>query len=855
MSDLDDIFDPHYAAVDLFTNRISEHTAFSVAILNHAQRLTDGVATLDVPARRNVLSFFGIGGIGKTALSKRLERWLLGELPNTDWGGPPRFDQSFRTARIDFHGSRVVSAIDVVLAVRAALAGEGRRFPAFDVGLAAWWSLARPGQPLPALSDGTGFDVRAQVVDTVGDVIGDAGLGWGIGPFSVRTGVRIVDAIRTNRLRDRLVRQCAPLVAITEAARRDPSQDVAASLAGLLSWDLQRLVVGERPIGVVFADAVEYVQGGDRVQERLLNRIVHLTPSILWVVTSQRSLDWADPTLCGVLPKAGPAIWPGLDGRGEEEPRQHLVGDLVDEDIVRYLRRASGSGGFPVLSEEVMDRIRHGSHGLPLYLDLSLSIAQSAPGEKLEPSSFGGPLPALVTRVFADLPPEEREVARTASLLPRFNPTVVAEAAKQLEGDALRFCSRALVRTDDHPRFPYRLHDVVRAALTEEMPSTPGSWSAGDRLARAHALMEVLRRRHDAVLDDIDCRLDLLQLAAGVCAAHDIEAPWLRKALLELPGLARTAERLPPPDARTWMGQVSRFFEGWRGRTGSERRVYLEELLQTDLPKDVARAARLFLAYSYRTSGYADRALPILQALLADEPDSSLLRYQVGRTLHTLGRYEELDDLLRRFPPAQPTEANRLRSDLSFERGHLAEAIAGAASRAEHLDAVGQHRVALENRSAALWRSALAGRTTAPECDVMIAKADRYGMHLVMRTALAAKVICLVGDEAAVTGILTEASSVIEASAGREGWREWTAELLHALRLDDRQRVAAVHGRWRTRVPSCTANYRLVDRLLQTAGYKPTYPPLTDADDAERRWQSIIAAIVNPVEGIGSSSR
>ncbi|WP_433528570.1 tetratricopeptide repeat protein [Micromonospora sp. CA-263727] len=848
MTELDRIFEPQYKAVDLFTNRAPEHNAFAEAVLVHLERVVGGAGTLSDPARLNVLSFYGIGGIGKTALSRRLERWLLGELPETtDWGQSPMFDQSICTARIDFHGSKVVNAIDVLLCLRAALAGEGRRFPAFDLGLTAWWALACPGTPLPTVTNANGFDVRTQIIDTLGDVIGDLGVGLGIGPLSVRTGVRIVDAIRRRQLRDRLLRECHPLVAIIDEARRNPSQDVASSLAGLLSWDLERLVRGERPVAVAFADATEYIQGGDRVQERLFNRIVHLTPSVLWVVTSQRSLDWASPAVHGVLPQTGSGTWPGLCIPARAEPGQHLVGDLSEADVVTYLSRASGNGGNPTLSDAVMTRIRDGSHGLPLYLDLSLSIARAAGAQTLDPESFGGSLPALVTRVFADLPEEEREIARTASLLIRFDAALVATAAGRFEGDARRFCGRSLVRDDGHPRFPYRLHDAVRSALANEAPTGQGAWTPADRLARAHTLLDTLRQRHQDVLTDVDYRLDLLQLAAGLSAEHDIEVPWLRKALIELPGMSRTAERLPPPDVRTWMGQLSRFFEGWRGRTTSQRTVYLEELTATPLPKDVARAAHLFLAYAHRTAGDADRALLILQTLLAAEPESSLLRYQVGRTLHTLGRYDELDDLLRHSPPVDDTEADRLRSDLAFERGQLIEAIAGPAARAEHLHALGRHRTAMENEAAALWRASLAGRITVAECDSMIGRADRHGMWLVLRTSLAAKAVCLAGDGPAVTAILAEAASIVQSVSGFMGWREWSAGLLHALRLDDRQRIVDIREQWEAKTPRCTPNYRFVDRLFGRVGYPPTYPPLPESAetaDVDQRWHTIITAII-----------
>lgn len=79
-----------------------------------------------------------------------------------------------KTVRVDFHGSAVVNAVDIVLRLRAALADSGNKFPAFDLGLAAWWAFASPGAPLPDLRSRRGFDVRAQITDTLNDILSDS---------------------------------------------------------------------------------------------------------------------------------------------------------------------------------------------------------------------------------------------------------------------------------------------------------------------------------------------------------------------------------------------------------------------------------------------------------------------------------------------------------------------------------------------------------------------------------------------------------------------------------------------------------------------------------------------------------
>ncbi|TDX03538.1 hypothetical protein [Kribbella sp. VKM Ac-2566] len=857
--DFDRLFDPGYSAIDLFTNRSAENLSFTQALTTHAERVFDGSARLDAVERRNVLTFYGIGGIGKTELSHRLEAWVRGELADPgDWGEAPRFDQEVSAVRVDFHGSAVVDAVDIVLRLRTVLGGAGRRFPAFDLGLAAWWALARPGSELPELRTRNGFDIRGQIGDTVNDLLGDLVVGLGVGAFGVRLAARAVEAIRTRRLTDRTLGDCEPLVTLIEKARTDPSPYVAATLAGLLSWDLDRLAMPQRPLVVAFADAIEYVQDDNRVQERLFNRVVHLTPAVLWVITSRNSLDWDSSELNRLLPASGPRVWPGLRLDAWGEPRQHLVGDLSDADVDRYLTTASGMAGNPRLSPDVIARVRAGAHGLPLYLDLSLTMARVAAADgdgELAPEAFGGPLPELVGLVFSDLPEDEREVARTASLLPRFSPELVARASGRLVGAARRFCRRTMVSHDGHTLFPFRLHDAVRSAIAGEPITMRGAWAEADRRDRAQGLVDALQQEFTAAVDSVSWQRDILELTAGLCATHDLQTPWLLDALVDVPGMALTAERMPAADPASWIGQVSRFLDCYRQPDTPRRMAALESFIAEPLRDDVSVMASRFLAYALRSAATATQsqrgqALAILQRQLAAEPDSQLLRYQVARTLNYLEDFEQLSTHLSRYPMTDPAAELRMRSDLAYRNGRLAEAIAGASARAEYLRSVGRHRVALENQVVVLWRSALLGRTTAADCDPAIAATDRYGMRSPMRTAMAAKSLCLADDESSVRQFLADGAALSQFRGGKPGWREWSVSLIHALRRGAYRSVQDIRGEWVADPRPPTYDYRVIDRIFVYAGYPATYdPPQLGGSDgvaaSYARWHQVIDDLVH----------
>lgn len=849
VSDFDRIFEPQHSPLDLFTDRCSESTIFADGLLRHLERMADGTAALGCP-RQNVLVFYGVGGIGKTELSRRLRRWLVGELSEPgEWNLPPRLDQEVVTVGFDFHGSSAADAADIVLRLRGTVASRIRQFPAFDLGLAAWWASAYPGTAVPSIRGPAGFDVKGQITDTLNDILSEAGARFGLGPLTVRIGDQIVRAILSHHRYRKALGECQPLEAVVEEARRDPGPYVAATLAGLLSWDLERMHIADRPVLVAFADAVEWIQAGGRTQERLLNRIIHLTPGVLWVVTCRDRLEWDSAHLSAVLPATGKDVWPGLTLTATTEPRQHLVGDLSDTDVVRYLHMASGAGGNPVLGADVIASIRNGAHGLPLYLHMSLEMARTVPQGGLDPAGFGGSLPQLVIRVLENLAPEERDLVRTASLLPRFDPELIAQATGSLIGGARLFCLRSLVINDSHALFPFRLHDAIRSAVTGESAETIDAWAPEDRATRAASLADALNARHDGLRDSPGQRLDVLELVAYLCAAHDLRPTWVLGALLELPGMAQTAARLPPPDEYTWIGQVSRFFEGWRNRSTRERIDYLSRLLESPLPSDINEVARRWLGYAYNTVAEFDMALAYFQELLSGDPESNMYRYQVARNLHALARYDDIDRHLEQFPLKDDTMDARFRSDLAYDRGEIEAAIDGAAYRARRMLGVGNYRVALDNQQVSLWRAALVGRASVADCDTLIAQGDQHGRRLTMRMGLAAKVLCTLGDNAAVRDTFTEMTALTN---GPANWLESFAGLINAIHSGGSQDIIRIRKEWDAKRRSWTPNRQAVDRIFVFAGYSSTYPNVRIGDAAEtakinQRWHAIIERLVNPV--------
>jgi hypothetical protein len=132
------------SAQDVFTNRIPEVKAFgrSMDQFPSWNPRRDTSPVVDVSrGRTNVLVYYGIGGIGKTALSKHLEQRF------EEWSFPGEAPQRV-AIRVDFDDNTSLDLESFVLRLRAGLAALGSKWPAFDLAFSVYWERAHPGEPL-----------------------------------------------------------------------------------------------------------------------------------------------------------------------------------------------------------------------------------------------------------------------------------------------------------------------------------------------------------------------------------------------------------------------------------------------------------------------------------------------------------------------------------------------------------------------------------------------------------------------------------------------------------------------------------------------------------------------------------
>jgi hypothetical protein len=463
------------SAQRIFTDRHDELAAF----LAMHERLTDLAArsqdlVLDLQApRRNVLSFYGQGGIGKTRLSGELER---------------RFREMDRgkvragVVRVDFSEPSARDPELFLLALRAGLSTVATHLPAFDTCLALYWARRHPGVSMVEFVRGQSFlggvvdrealasnlsDFTKELVNSAGLLVGGAG----------RVAVLTWERIRNARSVRTLERDC-PF--FTAAAEEEDLDELRLHLPLLLGWDLSRLRLA--PEIVVILDAFEHVAGPQRRARRgdLEDAVAHAVfylPMLRFVVTSRNRLDWASQARTASMGFAGPSDWPGL--AAVDDGDQHRLGPLSVDDCEQHLAETLLDGeGAAAIPDELRSTIATMSDGIPLFLDVATNHFRSIAGSGRTPAAedFARGIPEIVLRLMEDLDADESDLLRAAGLLGAFDRETLRGALPGMRAANIdHFLRRSFVVDADEG--VYTLHELLRASVRLQDAATTHPWS------------------------------------------------------------------------------------------------------------------------------------------------------------------------------------------------------------------------------------------------------------------------------------------------------------------------------------------------------------------------------------------
>lgn len=787
------------STAEAFTNRQLQWELIAAALAEHLRHTADrgfDVEDLEAP-RNNLIVFHGVGGIGKTTLSRKLENALAGaEHRPAQWGEPTWSGERILPVRIDLARSANTDFEQLVLTIRAALAELGRPLPAFDLALRRYWEQQHPGESLEeylrrgGLLGRFGKAMPQQVQAALADVAQALLLPGSVGTAVGAVAGSLTRALRERRQTVRALSGCARLADLLEA---EPDLEALSFYPHLLAWELAQLPADKRVTPVILLDTFEDV--GDRTHrdlERLIQRVVWLMPNAFFIITGRSRLQWAESALQGQLDYTGPAAWPGLaasavvptartgaSGAAQSGGRQVLVGDFSPEDCDDYLARRLARDGQPLINAEIRQVITDRSHGLPLYLDLSvmrfLEIRRT--GREPLPADFDHDFGALIARTLSDLTPEERHVLRSVALLDAFDLALATRAAGMThEAPAMRLIERPFVRENAFGLWPYHLHGLIRSTVRNADDQADDRWSPRDWHQAATRALAALGEQwttgtgRDRVLL-VSC------LGQGLLLARDFRLGlgWLADAAWSYVSDS-VWEPLAPPTRtdsastlETAADALVELLSALARRQHEHRERTAERLAAVAgsglLPADLHEMAVYYLAKAQRDLGRSEASRRGMQ-LVAD--GGGRLAPAARRGLAHLAR------LAGDFPTAYATARtlgwegrhHRVEGDIWWPHGDMnraASAYASARTEAE------QHGVAGERATSQAQRAFVVAFTDPDQADDELHLAEQLLTGLDLRaTTLTTRIAALVRD-AGTTGDLEDRARVLRTEISVSG--------------------------------------------------------------------------------------
>lgn len=715
------------------------------------RRLMDSTEVSD--GARNVLMFYGVGGIGKSMLSERLEKWVELRLDAEDhWGAPP-LTRVAATTRIDlFRSTGKLDIVQAVIAIRQAFSSVKKSWPAFDVAFHAYWSATRPGDELPGMQ--TKYQDAAQgIADSVGDILSDLDMPGSPVKLGMKAFRIIALAVKRKRLRSSALKvsdRYAEFLqrVIDEPSKENPKPELLVMMASLLDYELSTFASPDRVI-VVFIDTFERLRADPRrTDEALLNGLIYGMPNVLFVITGRNELDWCDDD-AAFLQHRGPTRWPNLLRGADGESGQHRVGKLDRADRLRVIERACRHYSIdfdPVIAAE----IARASGGLPQYLAIACNVAANVIRNGRGPVTIEqvtGSLGQLVERVLEDIPSDEQRALRAAAVLPFVDAEIVAASAGVDVGCALRAMGRPMIDERPGEVFPYSMHDEIRAAIRHSSYALPGGWSAQDWTRAAGAGLRSIRIKYDAHMKARDVRSALATLALAITLVCDnavavdevddnsLYADWLTMAIVRGPS-TRALYELVPSCATNAYGQGIIDFILAKSDVlplDGQCRV-LSDLFNSDHP--LGRHAGRHRSYLLRDAYRWEDAMASFDEVIARAP-SEVHTYQRVMTLVGARRFR---DALAAAPGL--SESNRRRVERSCRMAHGvfdSDWFADLQAKIDEKYAQGRHREALEDQGVLYrWRAIIVGDLSVSAIESFRETAEITGHRSAIRDALVA---------------------------------------------------------------------------------------------------------------------
>ena len=426
-----------------------------------------------------ILNFYGMGGLGKTALCEQFTLFLQQQKQQRK--------AALGWAKLDFQLPHSRYASEALLSIRLQLAQScSVRFPAFDTAFARYFSFTRPGQDIhdvhPALFKQPN-DILQDIESVAGDLIEEV------------PGVGLIYKYAT-KLKSEIQRwwQCRgkAILKDLDVLEQHKLLEALPTYLGADSYDwLFEEAVSQPRRLVILIDTYEALwhdqptkTGADAMRvDAWIRKLAQETPGVLFVLLGRDQLDWGD------------------DWRSVLET--HLLGGLLEQDADKFLQHV------PIEEAPVREAIIRGSAGIPFYLDLQVDDYETLKqtGTVIQAHLFGGTEQDILSRFTDHLDKHSRRAQQIVSHARLIDEKLVQQLAEHFLGGKASINFKQLTSYSfwKHNANTWIMHGLMRDYLqTQQRADEP----------------ELYQQIHQFLFDDYNQQLNTIEHAADIQQHH-----------------------------------------------------------------------------------------------------------------------------------------------------------------------------------------------------------------------------------------------------------------------------------------------------------------------------------------------
>ncbi|ALS74138.1 hypothetical protein AUC31_02195 [Planococcus rifietoensis] len=314
-----------HSAMREFTDREEPTKAFMDAVDEKIQE------------RYKVLTYYGVGGIGKSRLLRELDRKL--ELR----------DPFIVKTILDFKEEKHRTPSEAMIWLREELKKQHHiKFTSFDLAYIIYWKKLNPQVSMKAKDEALPFLEEGSFIGEVIHQLENVP----VAQWFPKT-LKFISGIA--KYKEILQWWMGNGKAILEQLQDLLPHEIEERLPAYWAADLRAHLASKQAGAVIFIDTYEALweksrqQGSFYDKDAWVQELVLQLPEVLWVICGREKIQWA---------KTNPA-WDD-----ELYLEQHLIGALSPMDSDKFLQSCG------IHSEEIRKVIIEASHGLPYYLDL-----------------------------------------------------------------------------------------------------------------------------------------------------------------------------------------------------------------------------------------------------------------------------------------------------------------------------------------------------------------------------------------------------------------------------------------------------------------------------------------------------